>query len=137
MPAFLHIPAPRRPSRSERTGVVDVVVIGGGVVGAAAAWQLAGRGREVVLLERFVAHGAVVAVRAHSADLLLGGLVVLPALRVMQERHTHTGSRSRRSRRSCAGCRSTWPPSCQGSTTGCLKPVAAVHTARLAGSGPT
>jgi sarcosine oxidase len=32
---------------------VDVLVIGGGAMGSAAAWQLAGRGREVVLLERF------------------------------------------------------------------------------------
>ncbi|MDM7831668.1 N-methyl-L-tryptophan oxidase [Cellulomonas edaphi] len=32
---------------------VDHVVVGGGVMGAAAAWQLARRGREVVLLERF------------------------------------------------------------------------------------
>ncbi|GAA3100548.1 N-methyl-L-tryptophan oxidase [Pseudonocardia yunnanensis] len=53
MPTFPHIPAARRLSRSVRAGVVDVVVIGGGVVGAAAAWQLAGRGREVVQLEQF------------------------------------------------------------------------------------
>lgn len=32
---------------------VDVVVVGGGAMGAAAAWQLAERGVEVVLLERF------------------------------------------------------------------------------------
>jgi len=32
---------------------VDHVVVGGGVMGSAAAWQLARRGREVVLLERF------------------------------------------------------------------------------------
>jgi len=32
---------------------VDVVVIGGGAMGSAAAWQLAGRGRDVLLLERF------------------------------------------------------------------------------------
>lgn len=32
---------------------VDHVVVGGGVMGAAAAWELARRGREVVLLERF------------------------------------------------------------------------------------
>ncbi|MGI9823725.1 FAD-dependent oxidoreductase [Agromyces sp. Marseille-Q5079] len=31
----------------------DVVVIGGGAMGSAAAWQLASRGREVMLLERF------------------------------------------------------------------------------------
>jgi len=34
---------------------VDVVVIGGGAMGSAAAWQLAGRGRDVLLLERFAA----------------------------------------------------------------------------------
>jgi len=32
---------------------VDVVVVGGGVVGSSAAWHLARRGRDVVLLERF------------------------------------------------------------------------------------
>ncbi|MDO9395963.1 MAG: FAD-dependent oxidoreductase [Herbiconiux sp.] len=32
---------------------VDVLVVGGGAMGSAAAWQLAARGREVVLLERF------------------------------------------------------------------------------------
>lgn len=32
---------------------VDVVVVGGGVVGAASAWRLAARGRTVVLLEQF------------------------------------------------------------------------------------
>ncbi|EFC82662.1 FAD-dependent oxidoreductase [Parafrankia sp. EUN1f] len=32
---------------------VDVVVVGGGVIGSAAAWQLALRGLDVVLLERF------------------------------------------------------------------------------------
>ena len=34
---------------------VDVVVIGGGAMGSAAAWHLAGRGRDVLLLERFAA----------------------------------------------------------------------------------
>ncbi|MEZ0446935.1 FAD-dependent oxidoreductase [Cellulomonas sp. ICMP 17802] len=33
--------------------LVDHLVIGGGVMGSAAAWQLARRGRDVVLLERF------------------------------------------------------------------------------------
>jgi len=40
---------------------VDHLVVGGGVMGSAAAWQLARRGRDVVLLERFGAghvHGA-------------------------------------------------------------------------------
>ena len=31
----------------------DIVVVGAGVIGAAAAWQLAGRGHEVLLLDRF------------------------------------------------------------------------------------
>ena len=43
--------APLRAGRSSMA--VDHVVVGGGVMGAAAAWQLARRGREVVLLERF------------------------------------------------------------------------------------
>ncbi len=34
---------------------VDAVVVGGGAMGSAAAWQLARRGRSVVLLERFAA----------------------------------------------------------------------------------
>lgn len=41
--------------------VVDHVVVGGGAMGSAAAWRLAARGREVLLLERFGpghAHGA-------------------------------------------------------------------------------
>lgn len=43
------------------SAAVDHVVVGGGVMGAAAAWQLARRGRDVLLLERFGpghAHGA-------------------------------------------------------------------------------
>ncbi|MDX6522700.1 MAG: D-hydroxyproline dehydrogenase subunit beta, partial [Gaiellales bacterium] len=32
--------------------MADVIVIGGGVVGACTAWQLAERGAEVLLLER-------------------------------------------------------------------------------------
>ena len=39
----------------------DVVVIGGGAMGSSAAWNLARRGREVTLLERFApghTHGA-------------------------------------------------------------------------------
>jgi sarcosine oxidase len=35
--------------------MVDVVVVGGGAMGSAAAWQLAARGADVVLLERFAA----------------------------------------------------------------------------------
>lgn len=59
------IPVPRRPVGAPRAGApssdVDVVVVGAGVVGAAAAWQLAARGSEVLLLDRFGpghAHGA-------------------------------------------------------------------------------
>lgn len=42
------VPAPRRPVTT-----VGVVVVGGGPLGAAAAWQLARRGVQVMLLERF------------------------------------------------------------------------------------
>jgi sarcosine oxidase len=48
------LPQPRSP-------LVDVVVVGAGVMGAAAAWRLARRGAKVVLLDRFPAghsHGA-------------------------------------------------------------------------------
>lgn len=44
-----------------RTEHVDHLVVGGGVMGSAAAWQLARRGRDVLLLERFEpghVHGA-------------------------------------------------------------------------------
>ncbi|MGC0365639.1 sarcosine oxidase [Rhodococcus sp. 27YEA15] len=43
------------------TDIVDVVVIGGGLVGASAAWRLATRGQRVILLEQHVPghkHGA-------------------------------------------------------------------------------
>ncbi len=48
------LPQPRSP-------LVDVVVVGAGVMGAAAAWRLARGGAKVVLLDRFRAghtHGA-------------------------------------------------------------------------------
>ena len=32
---------------------VDAIVVGGGVMGAAAAWALAGKGRETILFEQF------------------------------------------------------------------------------------
>ncbi len=57
-------PACRRrsdPRMTTSTQHVDHLVVGGGVMGSAAAWQLARRGRDVVLLERFApghAHGA-------------------------------------------------------------------------------
>lgn len=57
MPPFPHIPFPR----GSHTVDTDVVVVGAGVIGAAAAWQLAQRGFEVLLLDRFDAghtHGA-------------------------------------------------------------------------------
>ena len=44
---------------------VDVVVIGGGAMGSAAAWHLAGRGRDVLLLERFAAGHTEEIGRAH------------------------------------------------------------------------
>ena len=40
---------------------LDVIVVGGGAMGSAAAWELARRGRDVALLERFAPghkHGA-------------------------------------------------------------------------------
>ncbi|WP_238018915.1 FAD-dependent oxidoreductase [Dactylosporangium sp. AC04546] len=40
---------------SGTTQSVDIVVVGGGAMGSAAAWQLARRGVDVVLLERFAA----------------------------------------------------------------------------------
>jgi len=53
----------------------DVVVVGGGVMGSAAAWQLAARGTDTVLLERFepghvrgASHGASRMVRYAYAD---------------------------------------------------------------------
>ncbi|MGB3438274.1 MAG: FAD-dependent oxidoreductase [Actinophytocola sp.] len=55
----------------------DVVVVGGGAMGSAAAWQLAGRGVDVVLLERFAAghtlgasHGASRIFRLAYPDLV-------------------------------------------------------------------
>lgn len=38
---------------SRNQGRADVVIVGGGVIGSAAAWRLAARGRSVVLLEQF------------------------------------------------------------------------------------
>src|ERR687894_447990 len=45
-------PAPRRGWRSCARAAADVVVVGGGVIGAACAYELAGRGARVVVLER-------------------------------------------------------------------------------------
>ena len=44
------VPAPRR---APAPRLVDVVIVGGGIMGVATAWQLARTGHEVVLLERF------------------------------------------------------------------------------------
>ncbi|MGM1061621.1 FAD-dependent oxidoreductase [Saccharothrix sp. Mg75] len=58
--------------------MIDVVVVGGGAMGSAAAWQLASRGAEVVLLERFApghafgaSHGAWVPAAAGSPGRVL------------------------------------------------------------------
>lgn len=61
----------------------DVVVVGGGVMGSAAAWQLANRGAATVLLERFepghvrgASHGASRMFRYAYPDPFYVGLVV-------------------------------------------------------------
>ncbi|GLY30069.1 FAD-dependent oxidoreductase [Kineosporia sp. NBRC 101731] len=59
----------------------DVIVVGGGAMGSAAAWQLAGRGLDVLLLERFelghtqgASHGASRIFRLSYPDPLHIGL---------------------------------------------------------------
>ena len=47
--------SPASPLPRPRGPLVDVVVIGAGVMGAATAWQLARSGRQVVLIDRFAA----------------------------------------------------------------------------------
>src|SRR4051794_41944295 len=50
------------PTRRPRVGpMVDVVVLGGGPAGLAAAWRAAGSGRSVLLLERAPAVGGMAA----------------------------------------------------------------------------
>ena len=53
--------SPTSPLPQPRSPLVDVVVVGAGVMGAAAAWRLARRGAKAVILDRFPAghtHGA-------------------------------------------------------------------------------
>lgn len=77
---------------------VDVVVIGGGAMGSAAAWQLARRGASVVLLERFAeghhhgaSHGATRNfTTAYDQDDLLELLVEATALWHELEEETST-----------------------------------------------
>jgi sarcosine oxidase len=73
---------------------VDVVVVGGGVMGSATAWRLARRGREVVLLERFElchdrgsSHGAVRVFRFSYDDPMYVGMAMeaLPMWRELEE----------------------------------------------------
>ncbi|MFC4942924.1 FAD-dependent oxidoreductase [Pseudonocardia sp. GCM10023141] len=90
-------PGRRCPARKHRD-VVDCVVIGGGVVGAAAAWQLARRGQDVVLVEQFDAghtrgasHGSSRIYRqtyASTPYVELAG----EALRLWRELETETGA---------------------------------------------
>lgn len=52
--SLINRPAFRRPSElSSMSEILDVIVIGGGLVGSSAAWRLAARGRSVVQLEQF------------------------------------------------------------------------------------
>ena len=77
---------------------VDVVVIGGGAMGSAAAWQLADRGRDVLLLERFAAghtngasHGASRNFNQAYSDATYVPMLV-EALALWRELEAHTGS---------------------------------------------
>ncbi|MGI5241948.1 FAD-dependent oxidoreductase [Dactylosporangium sp. CA-139066] len=81
------------------TDDVDVVVVGGGAMGSAAAWQLARRGASVVLLERFAAghtngasHGASRIFRLSYADPVYIGLA-REAERLWRELEHVTGER--------------------------------------------
>lgn len=73
---------------------VEVVVLGGGVMGAATAWRLAGRGREVALIERFrighhqgSSHGPARVFRYSYADPLYVHMArcALPMWRELEE----------------------------------------------------
>jgi glycine/D-amino acid oxidase-like deaminating enzyme len=85
------------PMRTER---MDVVIIGAGLAGSAAAWALAGRGRSVAVVEAFGPghlHTAEESLRAPVVIVaagawlapLLGGQVRLPPLAVNQQQAFH------------------------------------------------
>lgn len=78
---------------------VDVVVVGAGVMGAAAAWRLAGRGREVVVLEQFdlghdrgSSHGSVRVFRFSYDDPRFVGMAMdaLPLWRELERESERT-----------------------------------------------
>jgi sarcosine oxidase len=77
---------------------VDVVVVGGGAMGSAAAWQLAARGRSVLLLERFLpghtngaSHGASRNFNLSYAEPTYLSMLV-EALPLWRELEAQTGS---------------------------------------------
>ena len=76
----------------------DVLVVGGGAIGSATAWQLAGRGVDVVLLERWApghhhgsSHGATRIFRLAYADEAYSARAV-EALRLWRELEEETGT---------------------------------------------
>jgi sarcosine oxidase len=78
---------------------VDAVVVGAGVMGTAAAWRLAGRGRQVVVLEQFdlghdrgSSHGSVRVFRFSYDDPLYVGMAMeaLPLWRELEEESGRT-----------------------------------------------
>ncbi|MEJ3657282.1 FAD-dependent oxidoreductase [Actinomycetes bacterium KLBMP 9759] len=81
-PAHRRRPVSRRLPLAQRPRwTTDVVVVGGGAVGAAATWQLAARGMEVLLVERFApghtrgaSHGRARTYRPGSADPVVAAL---------------------------------------------------------------
>ncbi|GAA2581289.1 N-methyl-L-tryptophan oxidase [Dactylosporangium fulvum] len=86
-------------STAGTAGTVDVVVVGGGAMGSAAAWQLARQRVQVVLLERFAAghtngasHGASRIFRLSYPDPVHIGLA-REAGRLWRELEQHTGTR--------------------------------------------
>lgn len=86
---------PARRRRCRGTGIADVVVVGGGAVGAATAWDLARRGRRVVVVEqgrpghsRATPHGAL---RVFGAGAAHPGLTT-EALGLWRELERETGA---------------------------------------------